>query len=323
MAEPGFTDAVRQELAGLPLGTDAEVRAELSGLTRVAGVLARRGGVEGHELRLETTSGAVARRGFQLLGRAYDVRPELTVWQPGGVRRRTTYGVGVRSGAERIAADLGVIDTVGRPTPGLPTDLGRQRAVACLRGVVLGAGSLSAPDRSPHLELACRTTSVAAAVAALVGEVTGTPGTVVDGRRPRVVVKSGERIGDLLRGLGATQAFLAIDERRLRRQLRSEANRLANADAANLRRTIEAAAVQVGHVETVVAARGWDALDDDLRQLALVRLANPEASLAELGELLTPAVGRSTVHRRMRQLERLAAELPPGASPPPPRPTDG
>lgn len=323
MAEPGFTEAVRQELAGLPLGGDTEVRAELAGLVRVAGVLALHGGTGGHELRLETTSGAVARRGFLLLTRAYDVRPELTVWRPSGVRRRTTYGVGVRSGADRIAVDLEVVDPDGRPTAGLPAALSGQRAVACLRGVVLGAGSLSSPDRAPHLELACRTTPVAAAVAALVGEVTGTPGSVVDGPRPRVVVKSGERIADLLRGLGATQAFLAVDERRLRRQLRSEANRLANADAANLRRTIEAAAVQVGHVETVVAARGWDALDDELRQLALVRLANPEASLAELGELLTPAVGRSTVHRRLRALERMASELDPDAAEPGTRPTDG
>jgi cell division protein WhiA len=121
------------------------------------------------------------------------------------------------------------------------------------------------------------------------------------------VVKSGATIGELLTTMGATGAFLAWDERRLRRQLRSDATRLANADAANLRRTIDAAAMQVRAVETVVAELGWEALDEPLRAVALARLANPEASLSELGELVDPPVAKSVVHRRLRRLEELAA----------------
>jgi cell division protein WhiA len=126
------------------------------------------------------------------------------------------------------------------------------------------------------------------------------------GTRPRVVVKSGATIGELLTTMGATGAFLAWDERRLRRQLRSDATRLANADAANLRRTIEAAATQVRTVETVVAQVGWERLEEPLRAVALARLANPEASLSELGELIDPPVAKSVVHRRLKRLEDLA-----------------
>ena len=121
-----------------------------------------------------------------------------------------------------------------------------------------------------------------------------------------MVLKSGERIGALLVAVGASQAFLTWDERRLRRQLRNDANRLANADAANLRRSSDASAAQVAALEAAIAAAGWDALDDELRAIALARLANPEASLAELGQLVDPPVGKSAVHRRLARLQRLA-----------------
>lgn len=304
-----FTEAVRQELARLPLGADAEVRAELAALVRFAGTLSLLGGSP-PQVRLEvaTGSGAVARRTFAALNHRYGVRPELVVRAPGGVHRRSSYGVRIGAGAGRIGADLEVVDAAGRPRDGLPADLVGDRAVAFLRGALLAAGSISAPGRPPHLEIAVTAPAVARSLAAVTRGVIGGTVTAVDGPRSRIVVKSGERIGELLLTLGASQAFLDWDDRRLRRQLRSDANRLANADGANLRRTIDASAAQVEAVERAVAAVGWEALDDELRAVALARLANPEASLAELGELLDPAVGKSAVHRRLRRLAELVQD---------------
>jgi cell division protein WhiA len=313
MAAPSFTEAVRQELAGLPLGRDDEVQAELAGLVRLAGTLTVAG--EGRlGLELATPSGAVARRAFLLVQRRYGLRPELLVRAPGGVRRRSTYGVRLGTGSTRVAQDLAILDATGRLQDGPPPDLTGVRATAYVRGALLATGSISAPGRDPHLEIGCGSPALARSLRGVVDRVIGGGAHASDGERPRVVVKSGARIGELLAVTGATRAFLAWDERRLRRQLRSEATRLANADAANLRRSIEAASAQVRAVEQVLDRHGWDALDDELRDVALARLANPSASLTELGQLLSPPLGKSAVHRRLRRLERLAGQDPPDGS---------
>jgi DNA-binding protein WhiA len=115
-------------------------------------------------------------------------------------------------------------------------------------------------------------------------------------------VKSGDAVADLLAALGATRAFLTFDDRRLRRQLRGEANRLANADAANLARIARSAGAQVDAIERAVEREGWEVFDRDLRDVALARLANPSASVSELAELL--GVPRTTLHRRLRARRR-------------------
>jgi cell division protein WhiA len=308
-AEAPFTDAVRQELARLPIGDAAEVRAELAALVRLAGTLTLGGGegADRHRLEVATTSGAVARRAFALLQHRFGVRPELLVRAPGGVRRRSTYGVRIEA-ARRVALDLWVLDDAGRPVVDPPPALDDDGRVAYLRGAVLAAGSLSAPGRPPHLEIAVRSRSYAEALATLVRSTVGGTVTATGDDRPRVVCKSGATIGDLLVVVGATEAWTTWEDRRTRRRLRNDANRLANADAANLRRTIEAASAQVRAVERVVGDLGWEALDDDLRAVALARLANPAASLAELGELVDPPIGKSAVHRRLRRLEQLDPE---------------
>ncbi|HSK23072.1 MAG TPA: DNA-binding protein WhiA [Egicoccus sp.] len=310
-----FTEDVRQELARLPLGADREARAELAALFRFAGSLTVTGGPAGIRRRLEVTtgSGAVARRTFALLQRCYGLRPELMVRAPGGVHRRSTYGVRVEVGADHVAGDLGLLDAAGRPRDGLPADLARAASIAYLRGALLAAGSISDPGRDPHLEIVARSSETARSLARLIGRCVDGTARALDeegGReRHRVVLKSGATIGDVLAAVGATVAFLRWGDRRLRRQLRGEANRLANADAANLRRTIETAGAQVRMIEQVVAAAGWDALDDGLRVVALARLANPTASLQELGELIDPPLGKSAVHRRLRRLEVLHTDL--------------
>lgn len=316
MERSSFTEAVRQELSRAPIEGEARPRAELSGIVRLAGSIAVRGGeVATMRLEIATTSGAVARRTFGLLQHRYGIRPELVVRAPGGVRRRTLYEVHIGTSARHVAEDLQVLDAHGRPLDELPTGLQGHVGLAYLRGAVLASATVSHPSRAPHLELAVGSDRVAQGVAELIRGVVGGTVSVVEGPRRRVVLKSGERIGELLAALGATRAFLDWDDRRLRRQLRGEANRLANADGANLRRTIEASAEQVRAVEAAIAAIGWSQLDEELRGVALARLANPEASLTDLGQLVDPPVGKSAVHRRLRRLAVLAARAEPMRTP--------
>lgn len=309
-AEGGFTDRLRQELSRLPLGPEPVQQAELSALLRFAGSLhlsGRAGGEARLTVEVETTSGAVARRTYALLQEAFELRPELRVVAAGGVRR-TTYAVIVGpDAAPAVALDLGLVDRGGRPTADIPPGVSGRTAGAYVRGALLAGGSLSTPGRPPHLEIAVRRRATAEQLSELVrAMVDGAVSVGTTGTGHRVVLKSGEAIGDLLATVGATTAFLTWNEHRLRRQLRNEAQRLANADAANVRRSVEAAAAQGAAVERAIAEVGWDGLDDDLRTVALARLANPSASLSELGELCDPPLGKSAVFRRMKRLEELA-----------------
>jgi len=327
--EGGFTSAVRQELASLPLPSEREARAELAGMLLVGGgaldpglraheladmrpgdlPLARL--CDGHLLRLDVPSSAVARRGIALVQRALGLRPRLTaisttVGRPHG----PAYRVSLPASAVRARE-------AGRgPRPagerGADPDEGDAETAALLRGVVLIGGSLSAPERPVHVELSGVTDGVAPLIIGALSQVIPGSRPAHDPSRGRLVLKSGESVADLLAVLGATRAFLTFDDRRLRRQLRGEANRLANADAANLARIARSAGAQIDAIEVAVDREGWQVFDQELRETALARLANPSASITELAELL--GVARATLHRRLRRVEEAARQVIEGPS---------
>lgn len=288
----GLTEQVRQELSRLPPGDPRDNRAELAALLRLGGA-----GWAGADLVIESRSGATVRRAYALIEERYGVRPELRVTAPRGDHDRATYGLRVVGPAEQVARDVGLAPGA-RLDPSPPGPF--------LRGALIAAGTVSGPDPAPHLEVALGDGELAERVASTLARWLNATVTATDDGRHRVVVKSGAAIGELLGRIGATTAYLDWEERRLRREVRADATRLANADAANVRRTIEAAAEQAAGVEAAVDAVGWHGLDPDLRQVALARLANPSASLAEIGELCDPPVGKSAVHRRLERLTELA-----------------
>lgn len=297
-----FTERVRQELARVTPG-EGDARPELAVLLRLAGRFHRVGTASGSRTTLEvaSSSGAVVRRVVGLLAHAGEVRPHLWVREPGGVRTATTYGLVLEDGVDPLAQRLGLVDPAGRPVAGLP---GAPQPRVAVRGALLTVAALSDPGRAVHVELRVPSRAVGEDLVAAMQALGTHPH--LDPDRDRVVVKSGADVSELLAAAGAPAAADELDERRRRRGLRNEATRMANADAANLRRTIEAAQTQLDTVERAVAAVGWAGLGEDLRSLALARLVNPTASLAELGELCDPPIGKSAVHRRMRRLAELA-----------------
>lgn len=331
--EGGFTSAVRLELASLSIPSEREARAELAGMLllgsaapddggRARGLAGRRPGdiplgplCEGDVLRLDVPSSAVARRGIGLVQRSLGVRPRLTAVSTTSRRPHgPAYRVTVPAVAVR-ARDAGRGPQPARATGTVRTDGddGDAETSALLRGAMLIGGSLSAPDRPVHLELSGISAGVAPLLIAALRQIIPTARPIHDPDRRRLVLKSGDVVADLLAALGATRAFLTFDDRRLRRQLRGEANRLANADAANLGRIARSAGAQIDAIEQAVGMDGWDVFAQDLREVALARIANPSASITELAELLD--VPRATLHRRLRRVEEVARSVIPGPLP--------
>jgi cell division protein WhiA len=298
-----LSEDLRNELAQIAPESDCDRLAELSGLFHVAGSVHLRGRGE-IALHLDLVSSAVARRAFALL-RTFAVDSEIRTYQQHAFGRATRYQLHVAGspGAYRTLHDAGVLDAAHRPLERPPRRVLTRRCCrrAYLRGALLGAGSLSGP-RDPHLEI--RTAEVAGAE--LLADVAAREGAMLRvrdrGRHVVAYAKGTEAIADVLVAAGAADTVLALEERSVVAAIRGDANRLANADHANLVRTSRAAHAQLEAVRTL----DLDALPDDLRELATLRLRHPTASIAELARRCRPPTTKASAYRRLRRLQQLA-----------------
>jgi DNA-binding transcriptional regulator WhiA len=282
MSRGEFTVRVKEELAALRPAAPAERRALLAALLRFAATL-HIGGTLGprYTLVVATGSGGVARLAFWLLQAGYGVRPDFRVREAGALAPRSRYELVLADRVERVLADSGILDGAGRLSFGVAGGLVRGREAAPEERTAADLAAVLA-----RLDLPART---------------GVRGP----DEHRVVVKGGEAIGRTLLVMGAQTAYLAWEDGRIRREVRREAVRLANADHANLRRSVAAAMAQLAAVERALARLGWDGLPPDLAEVAALRLANPDASLAELGAMLDPPRSKGGVLARIRRIEAL------------------
>ncbi|MDQ3416722.1 MAG: DNA-binding protein WhiA [Actinomycetota bacterium] len=301
-----MTAQVKAELANTMVTKSCCRKAEVSSTLRFAGGLHIVAGQIVVEAELDT--GAAARRLRRDLGEVYGHHSEVVVVSGGGLRRGTRYVVRVTKDGEVLARQTGLLDQRGRPVRGLPPQVvsgAACDAVAAWRGAFLAHGSLTEPGRSSALEVTCPGPEAALA---LVGSARrlGIPAKAREVRGvDRVVIRDGDAIGALLTRLGAHETLLAWEERRMRREVRATANRLANFDDANLRRSARAAVAAGARVQ-----RALQILDDDipdhLRQAGSLRLEHKQASLEELGQLHDPPLTKDAVAGRIRRLLAMA-----------------
>jgi DNA-binding protein WhiA len=301
------SEDVREELGRIAPARACDRRAELSALFHSAGVLHLRGR-GGWALHLDLGSGAAARRALLLL-RGSGIASEIRTYRRSAFDRATRYQLHVDGGVEVLSAltDAGVVDRRHAPLERPPWRVVRRACcrAAYLRGAFLGAGSVSL-GRSPHLEL--RTASVAAAewLAAVAREEGVELGTVERSGHALAYAKSWEAIESFLLAAGASETALALEERAVLAQTRERANRLANADHANLVRTSRSALLQLESIARLRDEGSLTSMPGELREIAGLRLRYPSESLRELAARTDPPVTKAAVHRRLRRLEDLA-----------------
>jgi cell division protein WhiA len=294
---------LRDELAAIAPESDCDRLAELSGLFHVAGSVHLRGrGVV--DVHLDLVSSAVARRAFSLL-RGFGVDSEIRTYQRQAFDHATRYQLHVE-GTPHAYATLhraGVLDASHRPLERPPQRVVGRRCCrgAYLRGALLGAGSLSGP-RDPHLEIRTAEVEGARFVAEVAGRVGAELHVLERERHALAYAKGVESIADVLVAAGASDVVLVLEENAVMAATRSDANRLANADHANLVRTGRAAHAQLEALHRLDV----DALPDDLREIALLRLRHPTASTAELARRCQPGLTKSAAYRRLRRLQELS-----------------
>jgi hypothetical protein len=308
-----MTGAVKDELSRVAVTKPCCRKAEVSATLRFAGGLHIVAGRIVIEAELDT--GSAARRLRRDIAEVFGHTSEVHVLAAGGLRRGSRYVVRVVRDGEALALQTGLLDSRGRPVRGLPPQVVSGSlcdAEAAWRGAFLAHGSLTEPGRSSALEITCPGPEAALAlvgaarrlgVAAKAREVRG-----VD----RVVIRDGDAIGALLTRLGAHDSVMAWEERRMRREVRATANRLANFDDANLRRSARAAVAASSRVKRAMEILGDD-IPDHLAAAGRLRLEHGQASLEELGSLADPPLTKDAVAGRIRRLlamaDKHAAEL--------------
>jgi DNA-binding protein WhiA len=264
----------------------------------------------------ELDTGVAARRLRRNIAEVYGHESDIAVVSSsGGLRKGSRYVVRVVAAGEALARQTGLIDASGRPVRGLPPQVvsgSMCDAEAAWRGAFLAHGSLTEPGRSSAIEVTCPGPEAALALVGAARRV-GIQAKARDVRGvDRVVVRDGDAIGALLTRLGAHDSVLAWEERRMRREVRATANRLANFDDANLRRSARAAVAAGARVERALEILGPD-VPDHLRAAGELRLEHKQASLEELGQLSSPPMTKDAVAGRIRRLlamaDRRAAEL--------------
>src|SRR5688572_5837264 len=300
------TAQVKSELPSPAITKSCCRKAEVSSILRFAGGLHIVAGRLVIEAELDT--GAAARRLRTNIAEVYGHDSEVVVMQGNGLRKGTHYIVRVAKDGEVLARQTGLVDSGGRPVRGLPPQVVSGTtcdAVAAWRGTFLAHGSLTEPGRSSSLEVSCPGPEAALAlvgaarrlgISAKAREVRG-----VD----RVVIRDGDAIGALLTRLGAHESLMAWEERRMRREVRATANRLANFDDANLRRSARAAVAAGARVERALEILA-DEVPDHLKMAGHLRLEHKQASLEELGQLHDPVLTKDAIAGRIRRLLAMA-----------------
>ena len=180
---------------------------------------------------------------------------------------------------------------------------------AFLRGVFLAAGSISDPKKAYHLEIVFDEEGKACWVKDIIHAFMIDAKVVKRKKYFVVYVKEGAQIVDLLNIMEAHLALMELENVRILKEVRNSVNRQVNCEAANINKTVQAAAKQIGDILYIRDNFGFDNLEDGLREIAVLRIEYPEASLKELGEMLPVPLGKSGVNHRLKRLGSIAEGL--------------
>jgi len=311
-----MTDVVKDELSRVEVVKPCCRKAEVSALLRFTARLGLSAGRVVVEAELDT--GAAARRLRASISEIFGHPADVLMLAPNGLRKRKSYLVRVskRQAGESLARQAGMIDNYGRPVRGLPRQVVSGATCDCeaaWRGAFLARGSLTEPGRSMALEVICPGSEAALAlvgaarrmkVHAKVRDVRG-----ID----RAVIRDSNTIAAMLTRLGAREAALAWEERRLREASRAAAHltspcdskQMANLGEANLCRSARAAAAAAARAERALQILGKDA-PGHLSSAGNLRITHRQVSLEALGQLADPPLTKDAIAGRIRRLLAMA-----------------
>ena len=269
-----------------------------------------------YRIKISTENVAVARKYFTLLKKTFNISTDVVIRHNSCFKRNWTYGVAVSEDedARKVLLAVKLLDDRGEIGENLSVvkNLVIQNPCcrrAFIRGAFLAAGSISDPERFYHFEIVCAVKDKAKQLQDIMATF-GLDARIVARKKYFVVyIKEGNQIADILNVMEASVALMEFENIRILKEMRGSVNRQVNCETANINKTVSAAVKQTRDITFIKETIGFDSLPKNLADVARARLERPEATLKELGESLSPPVGKSGVNHRLRKLSIMAEDL--------------
>lgn len=175
-----------------------------------------------------------------------------------------------------------------------------------IRGAFLGAGSINNPESKYHLEIILSTLNNAEKIINTLKKFTIQAKKLERKNGYSIYIKDGEEISKLLALIGANSSVLKFEQIRVLRDMKNNINRKVNCETANLNKTVNAAVKQIEAINKLQKTGEFDKLSESLKEIAKIRIENPDASLVELGQMLKDPIGKSGVNHRLNKILDIA-----------------
>ncbi len=308
-----FSTDVKNELVRLEPSNECCSRAELAALLWMGGVVYFGGqGLLG--VKFVTESAAVARKVLRALKKEEINETEVKVIRALRLKKNNSYELRAAPSPAVVSflVRMGIIaEGILLDRPDTPP-----RRTCCrkawLRGAFLGGGSINRPEVEYHLELVSQNEGFAETLVQALRSFGLHAGLTTRKQDYVVYIKEGNAVTSFLGIVGAHHALMEFENVRIVKGMRNQVNRLVNCETANLAKTVNAAVRQVELIRWIAGTRGIASLPRTLREVAELRLANPEATLQELVDAFDGKLSRSGLSHRLRALERLGEEMQTG-----------
>ena len=267
-------------------------------------------------IEIHTENVTVARKYFTLLKKTYNINTDISIRHSSSLNKNRSYVLSVNDDETarkilmtcRLMKPFGVIEE----NFSISDSLIIQRECckrAFIRGAFLAAGSVSDPVKTYHFEIVCLSEAKAKQLQ-MIMETFNINARVIKRRKYFVVyVKDSSQVVDLLNIMGAYNALMDMENVRIVKDMRNNVNRKVNCETANINKTVSAAVKQIEDIRFIQMSSAFDELPESLQEMAELRVRYPEATLAELGQLLDTPVGKSGVNHRLKKISLFADEL--------------
>ena len=289
--------------------------AEIAGFVRSSATISPVGGGK-MKLMLITENPAIARHYKMLIKAYYDVDANIEVGEAAGPKKGKIYVLTMDDRLDQLAEPMlretgmllirggmnyfsdGIYDSI------IKTKCCRK---SYLRGLFLGSGTVSDPQKAYQIEYICSSNVLANDVRKLINTfVDLKPKVSVRGKNNIVYVQEAIQVGDMLNIMGASGQYFKLEEIRMVKEARNQANRISNCDNANMDKTLNAAEKQIAAIEKLVEVKSMQGIPGKLREVAELRLAHPHATLQELADMMDPPMKKSGLNHRLQKLLEMA-----------------
>ena len=310
-----FSSKIKDELSRTEITNQLSAKAEVAAFLRTVGYISIKG-LNKVEFEFSTENAAVARRIFKVLKIAYDINATVSVSKSNRLKKLNNYIIKIDENLTKqllidtqIAQnnDFNIMNfTYEVPAELLHNDIGKR---AYIKGSFMGSGSISNPEKSYHAEFVSNKEIQSKTLQALLKGY-GIGGKNIYRKNNFVTyIKESEQISDLLALMGANNAVLNFENIRAVKETRNQINRVINCETANLDKIVDTSMRQINNIKILKRHKVINQLPDNLRELAYLRLKHNNASLKELGQMLSPPLGKSGVNHRLRKIEEIAEDL--------------